>query len=219
MEPAVFALEGATFTLLLGPQNRTLNVALVQALMARAAAVQLVRLEEPGRNAVDFALAYYLGQKVLADPAARFYLISKDTGYDPLIAHLRGREVYVRRIEDFEVLTGTPAKANPAAAGAAVERTTAKRTSTGGTAKGAARPSARVSTTVDPMSRVLAHLRKNSNSRPRRKKTLIRHLAAQSLKGATDEEIEQLIGTLVESGYLQIDPKGSITYRLDEAAT
>ena len=74
IDPAVLALDGATFTLLLGPQNRTLNVPLVEQLMARAAAVELIRLEEPGRNAVDFALAYYLGRKVVTDPTARFYL-------------------------------------------------------------------------------------------------------------------------------------------------
>jgi hypothetical protein len=107
IDPAVFALEGATFTLLLGPQNRTLDVALVEQLMAHAAAVDLVRLEESGRNAVDFALAYYLGRKAVTDPTAQFYLISKDTGYDPLIAHLRGRKVRVRRLDDFEGLSAT----------------------------------------------------------------------------------------------------------------
>jgi hypothetical protein len=77
IDPAVLALDGATFTLLLGPQNRTLNIALVEQLMTRAATVELVRIEEPGRNAVDFALAYYFGQKVAADPTAQFFLISK----------------------------------------------------------------------------------------------------------------------------------------------
>jgi hypothetical protein len=219
IDPAVFALEGAMFTLLLGPQNRTLNVALVEQLMVRAAAVELVRLEEPGRNAVDFALAYYLGRKVVTDPTAQFYLISKDTGYDPLIAHLRGRNVRVRRIEDFESLTGTRAATDSAAARTPVGRATAKGTLTGGTAKRAAPLSAKVIATSDSISRVLAHLRKNPNNRPRRQKTLMRHLAAQFLKGATDEEIERLVGTLVKSGHLEIDPKGIITYRLDERAT
>ena len=184
--------------------------------MARAAAVELIRLEEPGRNAVDFALAYYLGRKVVTDPTARFYLISKDTGYDPLIAHLRGRNVIVRRIEDFDSLTGTRTVADPAAGRRTVQQPAAKRPSAGGNTKVAAPHSTKAIPSTDPMSRVLAHLRKNANSRPRRQKTLMRQLAAQNLKGATDNEIERVIAALVKSGHLEIDPKGSITYRLDE---
>jgi hypothetical protein len=44
----------------------------------------------------------------------------------------------------------------------------------------------------------------------------MRQLAAQFLKGAGEEEIERLVETLLKSGHLEIDPKGSITYRLDE---
>jgi hypothetical protein len=219
IDPAVFALEGATFTLLLGPQNRTLNVALVEQLMVRAAAVELVRLEEPGRNAVDFALAYYLGRKVVTDPTAQYYLISKDTGYDPLIAHLWARKVRVRRIEDFESLNARRDTTDVGAARAVVERVAPKKSSMVWSTKGATASSAKAIATSDPISRVLAHLRKNPNNRPRRQKTLMRHLAAQFLKGATDEEIERLVGTLVKSGHLEIDPKGIITYRLDERAT
>jgi hypothetical protein len=92
--------------------------------------------------------------------------------------------------------------------------------SASGGAKGAAAApsSAKLITTTDPISRVLAQLRKNPNNRPRRQRTLMRHLAAQSLKGATEEEIEQLVATLVKSGHLEIDPKGSITYRLDDGS-
>jgi len=105
VEPAVFELEGATWTLLLGPQNRTLSVSVVQQLMARAASVELVRLEQAGRNAVDFALAYYLGRKVLGDPAATFHVISKDTGYQPLVEHLQSRNVRIARHESFEAFS------------------------------------------------------------------------------------------------------------------
>jgi hypothetical protein len=219
IDPAVFTLEGATFTLLLGPQNRTLNVALVEQLMERAAAVELVRLEEAGRNAVDFALAYYLGRKVVTDPTAQFYLISKDTGYDPLIAHLRGRKVRVRRMQDFEGLNITRDATASLAARTPAGLATAKGASTlGRTAKKTTPVPEKVIATIDPIARVLAHLRKNPNNRPRRQTTLMRHLASQLHKGETDEEIERFVGTLVKGGYLEIDPKGSITYRLDDGS-
>ena len=73
--------------------------------MVRAASVELVRLDKVGRNAVDFALAYYLGRKVLTDPTASFHVVSKDTDYQPLIEHLQSRNVRVTRHETFDALT------------------------------------------------------------------------------------------------------------------
>ena len=42
-----------------------------------------VRLEASGSNALDFHIAYYLGNLVISDPTAYFHIISKDTGFDP----------------------------------------------------------------------------------------------------------------------------------------
>ena len=75
--------------LLLGPRQTKLDVALVEKLLQHAATVELVRLASAGRNAVDFTLAYYLGRAVAADPTGHFQIFSKDTGYDPLVEHLR----------------------------------------------------------------------------------------------------------------------------------
>src|SRR6185436_12859689 len=82
-----FSLIGAkavSFTLLLGAKHTRLDVALVEKLLEHAASVQLVRLTTSGRNALDFALSYYLGRAVLADPTAYFHVVSRDKGFDPL---------------------------------------------------------------------------------------------------------------------------------------
>jgi len=55
--------------------------------------VQLVRLTATGKNALDFTLAYYVGRAVAADPTGFFHIVSKDTGYDPLIEHLRSKHI------------------------------------------------------------------------------------------------------------------------------
>lgn len=57
---------------------------------------------QPGKNAVDFHIAYYLGRLTAEDPQARFYVISKDTGYDPLIHHLKESGLYAWRLECIE---------------------------------------------------------------------------------------------------------------------
>ncbi len=104
VDPRIFALERTTITLLLGAQNHSLETRTVQALLHHRATVELVRLEKAGKNAVDFALAYYLGHKTIAEPLTFFHIVSKDKGYDPLIEHLRTRHIKVARHENYNAV-------------------------------------------------------------------------------------------------------------------
>src|SRR5258705_10280996 len=101
---ALIGSKAVSFTLLIGPRQTKLDVSLVEKLFEHAVSVELVRLTSAGRNALDFTLAYYLGRAVAADPTGHFYIISKDTGYDPLIANLRSRQISADRHGSFEAL-------------------------------------------------------------------------------------------------------------------
>ena len=59
---------------------------------------EYVLLESGGSNALDFHIAYYIGVLSVQDPAARFHIISKDAGFDPLIRHLKLRGVIAQRL-------------------------------------------------------------------------------------------------------------------------
>jgi hypothetical protein len=48
-----------------------------------------IRMSGKGCNALDFHIAYYLGVLAAKDPEASFLVISKDGGFDPLIAHAK----------------------------------------------------------------------------------------------------------------------------------
>jgi hypothetical protein len=89
VDAALIGTKAVSFTLLLGAKQTKLDAALVQKLLEHAATVELIRLTSSGKNALDFALSYYLGRKVLGDPTAYFHVVTKDKGYDPLIEHLR----------------------------------------------------------------------------------------------------------------------------------
>jgi hypothetical protein len=54
-----------------------------------------------GKNALDFHIAFYVGQLSMQDPEAYFHIISKDTGFDPLIKHLKARKIRVQRERDL----------------------------------------------------------------------------------------------------------------------
>jgi hypothetical protein len=50
-----------------------------------------------GKNALDFHIAFYLGECLTRSPGTRCVVLSKDKGFDPLIKHLAGRGFSVRR--------------------------------------------------------------------------------------------------------------------------
>lgn len=60
-----------------------------------------IKISGNGQNALDFHIAYYVGELAGKDPDAHFHIISKDKGFDPLIAHLKSRKVRIQREKDL----------------------------------------------------------------------------------------------------------------------
>ena len=109
--PELALLRGGPFKvkLFLGANQAKIPVALAAALHALGPNAEYVLLEASGSNALDFHIAYYIGVLSVQDPGARFHIISKDTGFDPLIKHLRLRGVIAQR---FPSIAGiSPVKA------------------------------------------------------------------------------------------------------------
>jgi hypothetical protein len=182
VEPAVIGAKSVSLTLLLGARQTKLDVALVEKLMEHAATVQLVRLTTSGENALDFAIAYYVGRAVMADPTGWVHIVSKDTGFDPLIEHLRSRHIHAQRHDDFTALTFS------------------------GPAKPPSAPP------EDLMPRVLEHLAKHVNNRPKRKKTLVSHLRAFLGNAVTEAHVLDLVEKLSKAGRLSIGDMDAVTY-------
>ncbi len=191
IDPAVIGTKAVHFTLLLGPRQTKLDVALVEKLMEHAAAVELIRLASSGKNALDFTLSYYLGRKVLSDPTAYFHVVSKDKGYDPLIEHLRSRHIKARRHDDFSTLTFShkPKEVPPGAEAEAFER-------------------------EDDLSKVLESLQKNVANRPKKKAALLSHLKSNLRKGATEADAVRMCERLQQAKHLSIGEKDAVTYRV-----
>jgi len=64
-------------------------------------AAEYIQISGNGKNAADFHLAYYIGVLSANDPKATFHIISKDTGFDPLVSHLRSRKIKLYRFRDI----------------------------------------------------------------------------------------------------------------------
>lgn len=81
----------------LGPNQSKVPVTLAAALQSLGGNAEYVLLETAGNNAVDFQIAYYVGVLSSEDPTGYFHIISKDSGFDPLIRHLKGRKIFAQR--------------------------------------------------------------------------------------------------------------------------
>lgn len=58
---------------------------------------EYVKISGNGPNSLDFHIAFYIGLLAAAEPSAYFHIISKDTGFDPLLQHLKTKNVLARR--------------------------------------------------------------------------------------------------------------------------
>ena len=98
-----------------GETTKRVDVDLAFALPRFGANIQRVAISGTGSNALDFHIAYYIGRLSAQEPGASFVIVSKDTGFDPLIRHLKGKGIACRRIADIPAPPGaTPAiKAPP----------------------------------------------------------------------------------------------------------
>ena len=203
IDVAVIGNKAVTFTLLLGSRQTKLDVSLVEKLLEHAASVELVRLTSPGKNALDFTLAYYVGRAVAADPTGYFHLISRDTGYDPLIEHLRSRNIRARRHADFSTLTfGAPAKASlPVPPPATAEKLKIHQ-----------KPKPQPPGLDELGNQVLEHWRKPSTTRPRTKDKLVSYLVTHLGNKASGMWALELVEHLSRTGHLVIEDKGVVKY-------
>lgn len=96
--------------IIVGDNQAKVPIELVQRTQPFGDAVEWLRVNGKGRNALDFFVAFFLGRDVATDSKKTFIIYSKDTGYDPLINHLRKIGIKAKRIVSFLELSQNKAK-------------------------------------------------------------------------------------------------------------
>ena len=184
--------------LFLGPKNTKLNRDLVLAMHAFGERATYVELETPGANALDFHIAYTLGGLTQTDPEGFYHVISKDTGFDPLIDHLKSKKIYAARsvaIDDMPCFRSASGQATLSA--------------TTGESPITEIPSALYQAAIDD-------LRKRKTARPRTEKTLFSTLRAKFPKKVSDAQIDFIIQALTDQGLVKVEGT-KVTYALPDA--
>jgi hypothetical protein len=102
--------------LFVGQQQAKLAFEVAAAMQRLGERGAYVKISGNGPNALDFHIAFYIGVLSSKDPEAYFHVISKDKGFDPLIAHLRELKIPVLRsesISDIPLLKAANSKSLP----------------------------------------------------------------------------------------------------------
>ncbi|MEO8009118.1 MAG: PIN domain-containing protein, partial [Betaproteobacteria bacterium] len=92
-------VRGAEFRVRIfhGPHQNKFDAEMVKAMQPLGDRLEFVQCDRNGKNALDFHIAFYLGRLVqeceaaatLGGNRARFFVVSKDAGFDALLDHIR----------------------------------------------------------------------------------------------------------------------------------
>lgn len=84
---------GVKVLVFVGASQKKIAVTLAATLQPLGTRVTYVQISSNGKNALDFHIAYYIGRLAVEDADAVFHVVSKDTGFDPLMQHLKTQKI------------------------------------------------------------------------------------------------------------------------------
>ncbi|MDH5358150.1 MAG: PIN domain-containing protein [Gammaproteobacteria bacterium] len=95
-------LKGHDFKVIVfvGAKQTKITLELATAMQSLGDNAKYIQIEGNGPNALDFHIAFYIGEISANNNNCYFHIISKDTGFDPLIRHLKTKKIYVQREKD-----------------------------------------------------------------------------------------------------------------------
>jgi len=99
---ALSVLDAEHFKVLVfvGASQTKLSFETASAPQRMGAKAESIKISGTGSNALDFHIAFYIGQIAAYDPTTYFHIISKETGFDVLIQHLKTEKVFAARLRD-----------------------------------------------------------------------------------------------------------------------
>ncbi len=207
-----------------GVHQNKFDVGMYKALQPLGDKVELVQSDRQGPDVLDFHISFYLGRllqqhmqpKGAVAQAARFFVISKDRGFDSLIVHIRSLGFEAHRVATIRAALGTPAAPGASAASAsATKKVAAKKTSpvrkapaSKSTAKAVAAP--KVSgvpakrKVESPKQIVLASLQRMGKKRPGKRKGLEHHIESHLGRKVGLVAVRELMAEMERDGVLRI---------------
>jgi hypothetical protein len=93
---------GARVMIFYGITQKKLPEELVVQAQPLGPRLKWVKISGQGPNALDFHIAFYLGQELASGPNSECAILSRDAGFDPLIRHLQALGRTCRRVNSLK---------------------------------------------------------------------------------------------------------------------
>jgi len=92
-------LNGHPFRIIvfLGSNQTRIPIEFARALQGLGSSAEYIQISGTGSNALDFHIAFTIGELSVSDKNAFFHIISKDSGFDPLIGYLQKKGISAQR--------------------------------------------------------------------------------------------------------------------------
>ncbi len=190
-------LAGQNFKVLVfvGQNQSKISFDLVSAVQHFGKNAEYIKIQGNGPNALDFHIAFYIGQFSAGNSDSHFHIISKDKGFDPLIKHLESKKIRVHR---HPAISDIPPP----------KPVEAKKASKGSKAASSAPQEERLRKIVD-------FLIARGNARPRKLKTLSNSINALFSKSLGESDLDALIDELVKRDTVIVSSnKSNVSYQL-----
>ena len=93
------ALDQEHFNVLVfvGANQTKVSYEVASVLQEMGSRAEYIKISGSGNNALDFHIAYYIGKIASTEPESYFHIVSKDTGFDPLVQHLKSKKLHASR--------------------------------------------------------------------------------------------------------------------------
>lgn len=105
----VLAADHFRLKVFVGATQNKLPFDMVTAMQRMGERAEYIKIAGTGPNALDFHIAYYIGRISCNESDAFFHIISKDTGFDPLIQHLKDQKIFCGRWSSLEEIPAVKA--------------------------------------------------------------------------------------------------------------
>ena len=158
-----------------GANQTKIPIELVTSMQSLGNNAEYIIISGNGKNALDFHLTFYLGKLCEKDSNGYFHIISKDTGFDILIKHLKEKKVLVNRynnIDDIPALKQSNCETLP------IDK--------------------KINLVVD-------YLIKRGNAKPRKIKTLSNTINSICARNLNSTQLDTIIKTMAKEKLILID--------------
>ena len=185
----------------IGATQKKLPTDMTASLQEFGERVKYVRISSTRKNALDFHIAFYIGRLSAQNPDARFTIVSRDTGFDPLIQYCKEEKIHVVRKENVSGKTAQPKTSPP--------KTEPVKTQGGVKAKKKNAQTAKERADVYAEGRLAST---KTTARPRKVTTLAADIRAYFGGSLSEKKAKEVVDELRKGGFVIVDDNGYVRY-------